>query len=107
VGRLRNGLSVFVAPEGTRSPTPVLGPFKTGAFHVAFDAGAPVVPIVIRNAYELMPGAAKTIRPGRVDVAVLEPIETDGWSRETMRQHAADVRKRFLDTLERWPGPGS
>jgi putative phosphoserine phosphatase/1-acylglycerol-3-phosphate O-acyltransferase len=107
VDRLHRGLSVFVAPEGTRSPTPVLGPFKTGAFHVALDAGVPVVPIVIRNAYELMPGAAKTIRPGTVDVAVLDPIETEAWSRERMRQHADDARRRFVETLERWPGPGS
>ena len=53
--RLRDGLSVFVAPEGTRSPTPVLGPFRTGAFHVAMNAGVPVVPVVLRNTYNLMP----------------------------------------------------
>ena len=103
VGRLRDGLSVFVAPEGTRSPTPVLGPFRTGAFHVAIDAGVPVVPIVLRNAYDLMPGAAKTIRPGTVDVAVLDPISTTGWAKKTVRAHAADVRQRFLDSLGDWP----
>jgi putative phosphoserine phosphatase/1-acylglycerol-3-phosphate O-acyltransferase len=94
---------VFVAPEGTRSPTPVLAPFRTGAFHVAREAAVPVVPIVLRNAFALMPGAAKTIRPGTVDVAVLEPIDTDGWTVASARADAAAVRERFIDTLEHWP----
>src|SRR6516164_3073563 len=54
VQRLREGVSLAIAPEGTRSPTPALGPFKKGAFHVAMQAGVPIVPIVIRNAGELM-----------------------------------------------------
>jgi putative phosphoserine phosphatase / 1-acylglycerol-3-phosphate O-acyltransferase len=103
IERLRSGVSVFVAPEGTRSDTGKLGPFKTGAFHVARNAGVPIVPIVLRNAYELMPGKSKIIRPGVVDVAVLDPIPTDGWTRDTVREDMAAVRKRFVDTLENWP----
>jgi 1-acyl-sn-glycerol-3-phosphate acyltransferase len=53
VQQLREGVSLVVAPEGTRSATPALGRFKKGAFHVAMQAGVPVVPIVIRNAGEL------------------------------------------------------
>jgi putative phosphoserine phosphatase/1-acylglycerol-3-phosphate O-acyltransferase len=105
--RLRDGLSVFVAPEGTRSPTPVLAPFKTGGFHVAMNAGVPVVPVVIRNAYDLMPGSAKTIRPGTVDVAVLDPIPTHGWTKETVRAEVAAVQKIFEHTLENWPEEAS
>jgi putative phosphoserine phosphatase / 1-acylglycerol-3-phosphate O-acyltransferase len=103
IERLRSGVSVFVAPEGTRSDTGKLGPFKTGAFHVARNAGVPIVPIVLRNAYELMPGKSKIVRPGVVDVAVLDPIPTDGWTRDTVREDMAAVRKRFVDTLENWP----
>ena len=103
VERLRAGLSVFVAPEGTRSPTPVLGPFRTGAFHVARTARVPMVPIVLRNSYDLNPGTAKIIRPGVVDVAVLDPIPTGGWTRETAREDVAAVRKLFADTLDNWP----
>jgi putative phosphoserine phosphatase / 1-acylglycerol-3-phosphate O-acyltransferase len=103
VERLRDGVSVFVAPEGTRSPTPVLQRFKTGAFRVAIEAGVPVVPIVLRNAYELMPGTAKGIRPGSVDVAVLEPIPTDAWTTAAIRAHTDAVRHRFVETLDDWP----
>src|SRR5262249_25621169 len=61
VQKLRDGISLVIAPEGTRSPTPALGPFKKGAFHVAMEAGVPIVPIVIRNSGELMWRSAKTI----------------------------------------------
>ena len=46
----RKGLSVMVAPEGTRLDTRQVGPFKKGAFRIAMAAGLPIVPIVIRNA---------------------------------------------------------
>jgi putative phosphoserine phosphatase/1-acylglycerol-3-phosphate O-acyltransferase len=105
--RVREGLSVFVAPEGTRSPTPVLGPFRTGAFRVAVNTGVPIVPVVLRNTWDLMPGTAKTIRPGTVDVAVLPPVETRDWSLDSLRQHVDDVRKQFEHTLDVWPGTRS
>lgn len=78
IERLHRGISVSIAPEGTRSTTGELGTFRTGAFHIARIAGVPIVPIVIRDAYRLMPGKSALIRPGVVDVAVLEPIPTDG-----------------------------
>lgn len=98
-----DGISLAMAPEGTRSPTPKLGPFKKGAFHIAMQAGVPVVPIVIRNAGEIMWRGAQTLRPGTVEVAVLEPIDTSGWRPETVAQHTEDVRDRFVETLVHWP----
>ena len=53
-----------IAPEGTRSPTPRLGPFKKGAFHIAMQAGVPMVPIVIRDAGEVHVARAQTLRRG-------------------------------------------
>ena len=49
VDALRRGLSIVIAPEGTRSPTPRLGTFKKGAFHLAMAAKAPIVPIVFKQ----------------------------------------------------------
>ena len=71
VERLRSGVSVVIAPEGTRSPTPSPGSFKKGAFHLAMQAGVPVVPLVFRNTGELMSRNAMIIHPGVVQVAVL------------------------------------
>jgi putative phosphoserine phosphatase/1-acylglycerol-3-phosphate O-acyltransferase len=97
-------LSLVIAPEGTRSATPRLGPFKKGAFHIARQAGVPVVPIVIRNAGEVMWRGAQTLRPGRVEVAVLAPVPTTGWTPGSVGRHAEEVRELFVETLANWPG---
>jgi putative phosphoserine phosphatase / 1-acylglycerol-3-phosphate O-acyltransferase len=103
VDKLREGISICIAPEGTRSPTPRLGRFKKGAFHIAMQAGVPIVPIVIRNAGDLMWRNSFFVRPGQVDVAVLEPIPTDEWTVEELSDRVDEVRALFEETLESWP----
>jgi HAD superfamily hydrolase (TIGR01490 family) len=104
VEKLREGVSLVIAPEGTRSATPTLGPFKKGAFHVAMQAGVPLVPIVIRNAGELMWRGATTIQSGTVQVRVLPPVPTDGWTAADLDDKVAEVRGAYLDTLANWSG---
>jgi HAD superfamily hydrolase (TIGR01490 family) len=108
VQKLRDGISLVIAPEGTRSATPALGPFKKGAFHVALQAGVPIVPIVIRNSGELMWRGATTIHSGTVQVAVLPPVATDGWDVAGLDERVREVRGQYLATLANWPanGPG-
>ena len=101
--RIKAGTSVVIAPEGTRTPTPVLKPFKRGAFHIAAQAGVPIVPIVIRNAGELMWRRAKVPNSGTVQIAVLDPIPTDAWTTETVGARADEIRQLFADTLDDWP----
>src|SRR6266568_2792636 len=107
VQKLRDGISLVIAPEGARSATPALGPFKKGAFHVAMQAGVPIVPIVIRNSGELMWRGATTIHAGTVQVAVLPPVATDGWDVAGLDKHLQEVREQYLATLADWPGRGS
>ena len=76
----RKGLSVLIAPEGTRTEAKEVGPFKKGAFRIAMAAGLPVVPIVIRNAESLGGRNGIAMHPGVIDVAVLEPISVDDWT---------------------------
>ena len=104
VDTLRGGLSVVIAPEGTRSYTPTLGPFKKGAFHIAMQSGVPLIPFVIRNAGELRWRNGATVRPGTVQVAVLDPIDVSDWSADDLDAHVAQVRQLFIDTLLHWPG---
>jgi len=104
VDALRSGTSLLIAPEGTRSPTPRLLPFKKGAFHLAMQAEVPVVPVVIRNAGEILPAHSIFIATGTVDVAVLPPVSTRRWRPSTVDRHVELVRGMFLDTLEDWPG---
>ncbi len=107
VQRLRDGISLVIAPEGTRSATPALGPFKKGAFHVAMQAEVPIVPIVIRNAGELMWRGATTIHPGTVQIAVLPPVPVAGWVAGELDKHVHHVRGQYLATLANWPAAGS
>jgi 1-acyl-sn-glycerol-3-phosphate acyltransferase len=101
---LHNGVSVLVAPEGTRSRTGELGEFKKGPFRMAMAAKVPIVPIVIRNADEVADRGAAVIRGGRIDVAVLDPINVNRWGRSRLDEHVAEVRQRFVDALANWPG---
>ena len=92
-----------MAPEGTRSATPRLGRFKKGAFHVAMQAGVPIVPVVIRNAGELMPSHGVLISSGTLDVAVLPPVPTKDWNRDDIDREVERVRDMYLETLAHWP----
>ena len=102
---LREGYSMLVAPEGTRVRGAEIGPFKKGAFRMAMAAGVPLVPIVIRNADVLGTREDRVPRPGTVDVAVLPPIDVNGWQLEDLGQHIERVREAYVHTLRDWPGP--
>jgi putative phosphoserine phosphatase / 1-acylglycerol-3-phosphate O-acyltransferase len=91
-----------ISPEGTRSPTPAVGQFKKGAFHMAMQGGVPIVPVVIRNAGELLWRGSKVMRPGTVDVHVHEPISVADWTVEDLDERVAEVRALFVRTLEDW-----
>jgi putative phosphoserine phosphatase / 1-acylglycerol-3-phosphate O-acyltransferase len=103
VEKLRRGVSIAIAPEGTRSSTPTLGRFKKGAFHIAMQAEVPIVPVVIRNAGEVMWKGSPFIRKGTIDVAVLAPIPTGGWKGDELDERVAEVRRLYLETLANWP----
>ncbi|MDN5874491.1 MAG: 1-acylglycerol-3-phosphate O-acyltransferase, partial [Sinobacteraceae bacterium] len=103
VDKLKAGMSLGIAPEGTRSYSPRLGPFKKGAFHLARQGGVPIVPIVFRNAWECMHRNDQWFHPGTVDVAVLPPIDISGWKVAGLDRHVADVRQLYLDLLADWP----
>jgi putative phosphoserine phosphatase/1-acylglycerol-3-phosphate O-acyltransferase len=104
VDRLKSGTSIAIAPEGTRSPTPRLNRFKKGAFHLAMQAGVPLVPVVIRNAGDVMWRGSLVIRPGTIDVTVLEPIPTSSWKVSELDERIAKIHAQFERTLEDWPG---
>jgi putative phosphoserine phosphatase / 1-acylglycerol-3-phosphate O-acyltransferase len=95
----KEGRFVVVAPEGTRSTATRPGRFKKGAFHVALQAGIPILPIVIHNAIEVQPKGEFVFRPATVKVEVLNAIDTSTWSVETLDTHVAEVRNLYLRAL--------
>ena len=94
------GKSVCLSPEGTRSITDKLAPFKKGAFHLAMQAGVPIVPIVIHNSGDVQPKGDLLFHPGTVHVDVLPPVDTSKWSVDSIDQHVAEVRGMYLNALD-------
>lgn len=99
----RKGLSILIAPEGTRLDTTEVGPFKKGPFRIAMSAGIPIVPIVIRNAEVIAARDSSTFNPGTVDVVVYPPIPVDDWTHENLSERIEEVRQLYIDTLKNWP----
>lgn len=93
------GKSIVIAPEGTRTLTPKLAPFKKGAFHLAMQAGVPIVPVVIHNATDVAPKNEFVMRPATVKVTVLPPVDTSRWSPKTVNEHVREVRAMFQAVL--------
>lgn len=99
VETLHSGLSIAVAPEGTRSADERTGPFKKGAFRLAMAAKVPIVPIVIENAGDVMAPRSLRVRPGTVRMVVHEPIPTGGWTLDGLDEHIALVRQLYVDAI--------
>ena len=99
VDALHNGISVAIAPEGTRSYDYNLGAFKKGAFHLAMQAGVPIVPIVIKNAHDIMPRGSSFVRPAVVEVIVQKPVSSAGWTKTNLNSKIKSIRDSYLMTL--------
>ncbi len=98
----RRERSVVLSPEGTRSRTGHLGPFKMGAFHMAVETGAPIVPVCFLHPGRLMPPGRWWAEAGRVVIEVHPPIPTAGWSADRVHQYADALRGDY----QRWLGEG-
>jgi 1-acyl-sn-glycerol-3-phosphate acyltransferase len=98
--RLKSGINVWIAPEGTRSPTGRLAPFKGGGFKLALDTGARILPVTIEGTRHVMAAKAATVRRGeRVDVTIHAPIDPQPFGRERRDQLVALVRKSITSAL--------
>jgi 1-acyl-sn-glycerol-3-phosphate acyltransferase len=89
---LRSGLHIFIFPEGTRSLDGNLLPFKKGAFFLAADTNAPMVPIVIQGTAQMMSKGSMKVFPGTATVRFLPALRPQNFATrealmETVRQH--------------------
>jgi len=76
---VRDGVSIYLAPEGTRSRDGRIGKLKKGGFHLALETGAPIVPVAIRGTIDILPRGGRVMRSGqRVRVQIGPPIEVAG-----------------------------
>ncbi|MEK7240212.1 MAG: lysophospholipid acyltransferase family protein [Gemmatimonadota bacterium] len=99
--RIHEGASVILFPEGTRGHAYPLRPFKKGAFVLAIEAQAPVVPVAIHGTIEVQAKGKILIRPGRIDVHFLPPIATAGLTYDDRDMLARAAQARIAECLER------
>lgn len=92
------GYSFLIFPEGTRSRTGKLQPFKRGGFFLALAAGAPIIPITIKGTFELMPKGRIFPRRGPIKVIFHPPVETAGRTVEDIPALLEAVRQAIASS---------
>lgn len=96
----RKGISLLIFPEGGRSHNGVLRPFKEGGAYIAIRAGVPVVPMVIQGSREVLPYGGGIVKPGKVVLRILKPIETAGLTLKDRGALTDRLRTLILHELE-------
>ncbi|MDP7417172.1 MAG: lysophospholipid acyltransferase family protein [Desulfobacterales bacterium] len=102
--KIRNGVSVLIFPEGTRSRDGNIRAFKKGGFVLAVDSGVPVVPIVIHGTWSIMSKKGIRIKPGNVVIEILKPIETSDYTRKTKDDLMGQVSQAICRSFEKGRG---
>jgi 1-acyl-sn-glycerol-3-phosphate acyltransferase len=100
---IRDGNSFLIFPEGTRSKTGEMLPFKKGGFLMALKAQAPIVPVAISGGADAMRRGSKIIRPVKISIRVGQPIETAGMQMTDRDALIAQVRDRIQALLAEGP----
>lgn len=93
-----HALSVWILPEGTRSPDGRLQTFKKGFGHIALATRLPIVPVVVHNGHRHWQRGLE-VRPGCVHVDVLPAIPTDDWTPEGLPEHIEALEEVFTKAL--------
>jgi 1-acyl-sn-glycerol-3-phosphate acyltransferase len=98
---IRNGTSVIIFPEGTRSQNQNIQSFKKGGFVLAVDSGVPIIPVIIHGTWTIMQKKQILVRPGNVVLEIKKPINTSDYTRETKDDLMEKVRNIILDSYDK------
>lgn len=94
--RIRAGQSVAIFPEGTRSSDGLLQPFKRGSFHLAMEAGVPLVPLAIRGGHAILPKGSWRTKGGPYTLTIGEPLDPMSFADPEALRTAAEARLREM-----------
>jgi 1-acyl-sn-glycerol-3-phosphate acyltransferase len=95
---IRDGVSIYLAPEGTRSRDGRIGKLKKGGFHLAIDTTTPIVPVAIRGTIDILPRGARVMQSGkRVDVTIGAPIDIDGRELPALMERVSEFFKQHVE----------
>ncbi len=93
------GVSIVIFPEGTRSETDRLLPFKKGGFHLALDTGLEILPVAIAGTERIMRKREWTLRPGTARVTFCPPVAPPPEGKAALPELMRVVRERIEETL--------
>jgi 1-acyl-sn-glycerol-3-phosphate acyltransferase len=96
---IRGGRSLVLFPEGTRSRSGELAPFKKGPFHLALQVGVPVVPVAVKGSGRVLPPHSIRVTPGPVEVRILAPVDIRPFLPNDQRALRLEVRARIAAAL--------
>lgn len=97
--KLVNGTSVVIFPEGTRSRTGQLIPFKRGGFKLALELNLPILPVTVINTRRVLPPDSLDLMPGRVQMIIHPPIDISGYEENNMPELMKEVRSVIESAL--------
>ena len=100
--KIRDGMSVTIFPEGSRSPDGSVQPFKKGGFTLAIKSKVPIVPIAIDGSRDIMPKEKLTASSGEIRIRLDRPIETESYSlkdREILMKRVRETICRNFELL--------
>ncbi len=95
---VKQGISIFVFPEGTRSKDGKMIPFKAGAFKIATKTGCPIVPIVLSGTADVFENHMPIIKKQQVVVTIGEPIDPNSLEKEE-KKHIADYTHKIMEEM--------
>lgn len=95
--RLEEGISIWLAPEGTRSRDGSIAHFKKGGFHLALDLQSMIVPTYIEGADKVIPADSLFVYPNKnITVHFLPPVDASLYTRQTVNELVHEVRNRII-----------
>lgn len=100
VENLKNGYSMIIFPEGTRSRSNVMGEFKKGSMRLAIKAGVPIVPITIYDTNKAMEGNNGKVKKANAKLIIGKPIYLEGMSKEEKADISEVVRNIIQGNLD-------
>ena len=95
-----NGWSLMVYPQGTRAKSDNFLPFKSGAFHIAFDNQIPILPVVIAGTGEIWPRGSKFMKSGKAIIKTLEPINISEYKKEDIEVLVQETFNKMKSAYE-------
>jgi 1-acyl-sn-glycerol-3-phosphate acyltransferase len=91
--KLKNGASIVIFPEGSRTRTGKMNKFKKGAYQMALDLKLPIVPVTINGSFNILPIHTYLIHPHKMELIIHDPIETDSIQVENIREAAVKIKE--------------